>query len=63
METLHPTRKVACRCLVLPDGTEHLMCVAEFDANNRFIDYHPLLSEEPFVEWYNGTLVIDQDEL
>ncbi len=42
--------------LILPDGTVHEMVVVRFDAVGRFLDFHPLTAEEPFVEWRGGTL-------
>lgn len=42
--------------LILTDGTVHEMVVVRFDAEGRFIDFHALQGEEPFVEWHGGTL-------
>lgn len=58
MSRPRPARQIACHHLILPDGTEQYMAVAEFDVSGRFIGSHPLTAEEPFVEWQAGTLTI-----
>ncbi|MCR5779591.1 MAG: hypothetical protein K6G70_03500 [Bacteroidaceae bacterium] len=42
--------------LVMPDGTCHHLVVVEFSDDGRFLSFHPLVGEEPFVEWVGGTL-------
>ena len=46
----------AYHTLILPDGTTHHLVVVCFDQNGRFLSFHPLQKEEPFVEWVGGTL-------
>ena len=50
------TRRLACHHLILPDGTACGMSVVEVDTKGRYLSHHPLLGEEPFVEWVGGTL-------
>ncbi len=47
---------IAYHRLILPDGTIHEMVVVRFDEAGRFLDFHHLQGEEPFVEWHGGTL-------
>lgn len=54
-------RHIASNLLILPDGSRHEMAVATFDDNGNFVSWHPLLGEEPFVEWHRGTLDLYQD--
>lgn len=49
--------------LVLPDGTVHQQVVVCFDADGRFLSFHPLVGEEPFVEWVGGTLDLQIQQL
>ena len=42
--------------LYLPDGSHHRMVVVCFDDAGCYVDFHPLVAEEPFVEWVGGTL-------
>ena len=48
--------KRAYHKLILRDGTCHTLVVCEFDdATGRLVSHHPLLAEEPFVDWCGGT--------
>ena len=47
---------IAYHRLILPDSSAHEMVVVRFDDEGRFLDFHPLQGEEPFVEWHGGTL-------
>ena len=42
--------------LILPDGTEHKMVVVHFGDDGRLLCFHPMVGEEPFVEWEGGIL-------
>ena len=42
--------------LILPDGTTHRLVVVRFDDHGHYLDFHPLVAEEPAVEWEGGTL-------
>ncbi|MCR5181068.1 MAG: hypothetical protein K6C30_07620 [Bacteroidaceae bacterium] len=42
--------------VIFPDGTEERMVVVRFDDDGRYLDHHSLRGEEPFVEWWGGTL-------
>ena len=39
----------------LPDGTLQMLVVVCFDGGGRYLSHHPLLAEEPFVEWVGGS--------
>lgn len=41
--------------VVLRDGTLQTLVVVCFDDGGRYLSHHPLLAEEPFVEWVGGT--------
>lgn len=46
----------AYHTLILPDGRERSLMVVDFDDDGQVAGYHPLTTEEPFVEWVGGTL-------
>ncbi len=46
----------AYNTLILPDGTHHNLVVVHFNKNGQYQGFHPLIAEEPFVEWIGGTL-------
>ena len=50
-----PIKKQCFHRLVKPDGTELRMVVVETDSDGRFLGFHHLQEEEPFVEWCGGT--------
>lgn len=48
--------KRAYHRLLLPDGTVHRLVVCTFSDDGELIEWHPLLGEEPGVEWIGGEI-------
>ena len=55
MDNTPRIRKQGFHRLVMPDGSERRMVVVETDADGRFLGFHHLKGEDPFVEWRGGT--------
>ncbi len=49
-------RKVAAHHIELPDGTVLHQEVVVIDDNGNIISHHKLQHEEPYVEWFPGTV-------
>ncbi len=49
-------RQKAYNRLITPDGTAHGPVIVRFTDDGQFLDFRPLIAEEPFVEWEGGTL-------
>ncbi|GEM_PF-1236499 len=51
-------KKIACHTLYLPSGIRLSGVVMELDADGYLSGWHPLVAEEPFVEWRSGVCVV-----
>ena len=56
------TRRIAASQIILPDGSKYRRHVVEL-LDSRVVSCLPLNSEMPFTEWYNGTVVIEEDHI
>ena len=61
MENRKEGRLVACHRFQMPDGATVTMSVAVLDSENRVVSFRKMDGEEPYVEWYQGTLRVAPD--
>lgn len=56
------TRRIAASQIILPDGSKYRRHVVEL-LDSRVVSCLPLKGEMPYTEWYNGTVVIEEDRI
>jgi hypothetical protein len=55
------TRRIACNEVMTPEGQRLIQYVLEI-SDGIVLKHYPLLNEMPFTEWFQGQIVLRDDE-